>query len=174
MAKRIWCCKRKQKVPVEGTVKLESATLSQQAVWTYRRLHEQISFLKGQQWSITNYVAVIYGAIFASTKVLIAADTVERYALIVGTLIAGAYGIILLVIVQSDLSKARIRLDETDRRIFGSSEYSQLGMKVEKHPFRRGHSFTIAMYLVLVGAGLFVLYYLLNLTVSDIAAFVPY
>jgi hypothetical protein len=162
-----------EEVPAPNTVKSKSATLSQQATWTYRMLHEQVAFLKRQQWSITNYVAVIYGAIFASTKALAPIDIFEKRALIIGAVIAGVYGIVLVLAVQCDLAKARIRLDNADRRLFGSTEYSQLGMFVEKYPFLRGHLFTVAMYFVLIGAGAFLVYYLLKLPVHDAVEFVP-
>jgi hypothetical protein len=46
----------------------ESKELSDQALVVYKALHEQVSFLKKQQWIVTNYVALIYGAIFAVKK----------------------------------------------------------------------------------------------------------
>ena len=38
--------------------------LSEQGLIVYRAMLDQLGFLKKQQWTITNYLALIYGAIF--------------------------------------------------------------------------------------------------------------
>ena len=45
-----------------------SEQLSEQALVVYRAMHEQISFLKKQQWTITNYLLLLYGAVYAIKK----------------------------------------------------------------------------------------------------------
>jgi hypothetical protein len=37
-----------------------SEKLSERALVVYKALHEQISFLKKQQWTITNYLILLY------------------------------------------------------------------------------------------------------------------
>jgi hypothetical protein len=50
--------------------KQDSEKLSEQAIAVYKLLHEQVAFLKKQQWTITNYIALIYAAIFGVKKEL--------------------------------------------------------------------------------------------------------
>ena len=38
------------------------------ALVMYRALHDQIAFLKKQQWTITNYLLLLYAAVFAVKK----------------------------------------------------------------------------------------------------------
>src|SRR6266436_5453813 len=48
--------------PKENTPKTD---FTPQAVAVHKLLYDQVDFLKKQQWTITNYVAIVYGAIFA-------------------------------------------------------------------------------------------------------------
>jgi|SRR6516164_6720462 hypothetical protein len=79
---------------------------------------EQIDFLKKQEWTLTNYVAVIYGAIFGVSR-FSPADTTWLQALIG---LAGIYGFIGLLVIQYDLHDARNELDKTIDWIFGKYE----------------------------------------------------
>jgi hypothetical protein len=64
----------------------------------------------------------------------------------------------MLIGIQFDLMKARERLDRADKAIFSRTEFTQLDLKNEHHPFFRGLSFTIALVAVLVvGAVLVIL-----------------
>jgi hypothetical protein len=45
-----------------------SSQPSEQALVVYRALYEQVAFLKKQQWTITNYLLLIYAAVFAIKK----------------------------------------------------------------------------------------------------------
>jgi len=132
--------------------------LSAQGIVVYKLLYDQIDSLKKQQWTITNYIALLYGAIFVLAKEL-ALSSEQRNLLIGSTVVAGVYGILALLKVQNDLKKARKRLDKANKKIFGSLEYSQLGMTVGKHPFISGLFFTFGLILVLIiGLGLLVCY----------------
>jgi hypothetical protein len=45
-----------------------SPKLSDQGLVIYKALVDQITFIKKQQWTITNYAALLYGAIFVFAK----------------------------------------------------------------------------------------------------------
>jgi hypothetical protein len=142
--------------------KQDSEGLSEQATVVYKLLHEQVAFLKKQQWTITNYIALIYAAIFGVTKELQSTSfpSTLKCILIAAAIVACVYGPTALTKVQVDLGEARERLDKTDREIFGDKEYRELGLRQETHPFWRGMFFTGALMLVLVIGAVIVVSYL--------------
>jgi predicted DNA repair protein MutK len=145
-----------------GPEKQDSDKLTEQALVVYEGLHEQVGFLKKQQWTITNYVALIYGAIFIIKKELSSLTSALECLLIAATIGAALYGLAALIVIQIDLGKARERIDKADCRVFGKKEYDYLGLQEEPRPYLRGMFFTGALMLVLViGAGI-VLFYLVS------------
>jgi DNA integrity scanning protein DisA with diadenylate cyclase activity len=134
-----------------------SEKLSDQALVVYKALHEQISFLKKQQWTITNYLVLLYAAVFA-VKREISPQLDMMWFLRIVTAIGALYGLWILMAIQFDLMRARERLDRTDKAIFSRTEFTQLNLKNEHHPFFQGLSFTIALVgVVVVGAVLVIL-----------------
>src|SRR5262245_6926255 len=81
----------------------------------FNKRFEQIDFLKKQEWTLTNYIAVIYGAIFGVSR-FSPPDTTWLQALIG---LAGFYGFIGLLVIQYDLHHARKDLDKAIDWIFG-------------------------------------------------------
>jgi hypothetical protein len=132
--------------------KQDSEILSEQAITLYKLLHEQVAFLKKQQWTITNYIALIYAATALPYPL--------KCILIAAVIVACVYGLIALGLIQFDLGKSRKRLDETERHIFGDKEYRELKLREEKHPYRRGMFFTGALMLLLVIGAVIVVPYL--------------
>jgi hypothetical protein len=122
-----------------------------------------VAFLKKQQWTITNYIALIYAAIFAVTKELRPTSTLN-YILIAAAIVACLYSLWVLSMVQRDLGKTRRRLDNANRNIFGYREYNELGMEPDSNPYRRGiMSFTGGLVLVLVVGATIVVFYLCSM-----------
>jgi hypothetical protein len=142
--------------------KQDSEKLSEQAIAVYKLLPEQVAFLKKQQWTITNYIALIYAATFAVTKELKSNSfpPALKCILIAAAILACGYGLAALIWVQVDLKRARERLDEADREIFGDKEYKELRMQREPHPFGRGMPFTGALMVFLVIGAVIVVSYL--------------
>src|ERR1700738_160874 len=104
----------------------ESEKLSEQAIVLYKAIHDQIGFLKKHQWTITNYVVLIYAAIFAVKKAMPQSVFCgQNLILIAATLIAGVMGIVALLKIQYDLGETRQRIDAVQKSIFGSRETSQ-------------------------------------------------
>jgi hypothetical protein len=136
----------------------DSEELSEQANVVHKLMYEQVNFLKKQQWTITNYIALIYAAIFVIAKELGSRSDL-KWILIAAAFIACGYGLFALKALQVDLAEARKRLDKASREIFGDKEYSQLGMKLEPNPFWRGMFFTGALMLVLVVGAVIVAFY---------------
>src|SRR4051794_15408635 len=100
------------------TDKQDSEELSEQAHAVHRLMYEQVDFLKKQQWTITNYIALIYGAIFVIAKESGSTSDL-KWILIAAVIVACGYGLFTLWIVQLDLAKARERLSKANREIFG-------------------------------------------------------
>jgi hypothetical protein len=144
-----------------GTGKHQSEQMSEQALVVYKLLHEQIAFLKRQQWTITNYVGVVYAAVFAVGKELGLSFSGLQCGLIVAAAGACIYALISLVVIQYDLGNARRRLSGTDRKVFGDKEYNELGLSNYDKPYGRGMFFTGALALVLfIGAAILITYLL--------------
>jgi hypothetical protein len=137
------------------TEKQASDQLSEQALIVYKALYDQVGFLKKQQWTITNYVLLVYGAIFVAKREL-PASVLELLPL--ATIVACLWGLAALIFVQVDLWTARDRLNTANRRVFGSKERIDLGIKEERLPFWRGMEFTGALMLVLVIGAAIVVY----------------
>jgi hypothetical protein len=92
-------------------------------------------FLKKQQWTITNYIALIYAAIFGVTKELQSTSfpSALKCILIAATIVACVYGLTALMKAQVDLGEARKRLDKVDREIFGDKEYREWRLELARH-----------------------------------------
>ena len=108
---------------VEG--KQDSEELSEQANVVHKLMYDQVDFLKKQQWTITNYIALIYAAIFVIAKELGSRSDL-KWILIAAAFIACGYGLFALKTVQVDLAGARERLDKASREIFGDKEFSSI------------------------------------------------
>jgi len=137
---------------------LSADNLSPQALEVHKLLYSHVDYLKKQQWITTNYVSIIYGAIFAVARDL---SLWQRIPLVLASLGAACCGVFLLCRIRYDLGGARIRVDKANLEIFGKSEWDKLGMAVEPEPYRRGAEFTYAMVSALAGGGLLLSIYLL-------------
>jgi hypothetical protein len=139
-----------------------SEPLSEQGLIVYRALHEQIGFLKKQQWTITNYLLLIYAAVFGIMKELSTTDTrpALRCMAIGAVGLTCLYGLAALVKVQYDLGETRKSISCTDQRIFGTTERDLLGIRRDKDPYGRGLFFTSGLALTLVFGAVFVISYL--------------
>jgi hypothetical protein len=141
-----------------------SEQLSEQALVVYRAMYEQISFLKKQQWTITNYLLLLYGAAYAIKKEVASSSLwwVLKWVLVGGVAVACLYGLCALMIVQRDLACERKRIGKANKAIFGTTERAHLQITPEERPFRRGLlSFTGPLCLVLVVGAVVVISYLM-------------
>jgi len=137
----------------------KSDELSAQALVVYKMLHDQVDQYKKQQWTITNYAALIYAALFAVSREMKQFPGWVSWVLIAITIIAAAGAIALLFLIQLHLRDARQRVDSADEKIFGSIEKGQLAIRKEQKPFRRGLIFTGALISFVVIGALIVCFY---------------
>jgi hypothetical protein len=137
-------------------------TLSEQGLAVYKTMLDQISFLKKQQWTITNYLVLLYGAFFWFGSNVKDLSGLEKYLLSAIVVIACIYNVALLFLIQWDLSQARRRINDADDTIFDSDEKSGLGITKYRgpHPFWRGFSFLVALIGVSVFGAILLIWFL--------------
>jgi hypothetical protein len=120
--------------------------LSEQGVIVYKAMIDEMSFLKKQQWTITNYLVLIYGAIFGLWNIKPVPDI--KWLLILSVSGAALFGAWLLCLIQYDLGKARERIQEVDHKIFDADERSVLKIGKYQGPHLRGFSFLLVFILI--------------------------
>jgi hypothetical protein len=144
-----------------------SPKLSEQGLVIYKAMFDQITLIKKQQWTITNYAALLYGAIFVFAKVLSRESYGETALLTSVTAAVCWYSTAMLLHTQTDLSNARNRLDHASRELFkNTQERNILRLENGTEPFIRGLEFTIPLLgIIWFGAGM-LMYYLIYYTWS--------
>ena len=80
----------------------------------YQSALEDIRFFKKQQWIVTNYTLLIYGAILAVSKAIVATQD-EWFVYVLG--IVGLLSLLLIVQLQCSTARARCRKDAIRARI---------------------------------------------------------
>lgn len=93
-----------------------------------------IAFGKKQQWTITNYVALIYAAILALAKGG-AAATLQTWVLPALVILVGLYGAFLINRVQGSVARFRNRLTEINKVYFTPAELTLLDLKPHRKPY---------------------------------------
>jgi len=119
-----------------------------------------IELSKKQQWGITNYVVLVYGAIFGLSKYYFINPTptlCEKRVLSLIALVAGVYALVLLALIQKNLGMYRGQLkaiychwlsDEERKLVLRPSPYPDL--------FRGGSFLAALVGVVIIGAGLLI------------------
>jgi hypothetical protein len=103
-------------------------TLSEEGRIVLEARYKQLDFLKQRQWTITNYVALIYGALF-SVKHLVHSSVQHQDSVLTVlfqdsvlkalALVAGIVGVGCVLTVQKHLRELRGELDKANDWIFG-------------------------------------------------------
>ena len=81
----------------------------------YQSALEDIRFFKRQQWIVTNYTVLIYGAIIAVSSRVVKSAWNELFTYITG--IIALLSLLLIIRLQSSTQKARNRKDAVKERI---------------------------------------------------------
>jgi hypothetical protein len=125
----------------------------------HNSIYDAINLSKRQQWAITNYVILVYVAIFGLSKYFdkqTPITPIERAGLSLLALLAGAYAVTLLILIQGDLGRYREQLSNIYNHWICDSERKKL--KIEDrypNPALRGVSFLVALIgVVIIGFGL--------------------
>src|SRR6476660_1929293 len=106
----------------------KAETLSEAGRIVLEAKYKQLDFLKQRQWTITNYVALIYGALFSVKHLAHSTvqyhDTVltilhQNSVLNVLAVIAGAVGVFCVLTVQRHIQELREEIADANDWIFG-------------------------------------------------------
>jgi hypothetical protein len=119
--------------------------MSPQIANIHKSIYDAINFSKKQQWAITNYVILVYGAIFGLSNYFKAPTPIEKIGLSLLVLFAGAYAILLLIFIQKDLGTYREQLESIHGHWLTKEEYEKLELTPYHNPALRGVSFLAAL-----------------------------
>jgi hypothetical protein len=101
----------------------------------YRDAVDNILFLKGQQWLATNYVLLLYAAIFVISAHYFSRTDVARNWLGILTIIAFVVHWGMLHLFQSSIEKFRNRLVWIYRSYFSDEERVGLDLRLEPRSY---------------------------------------
>jgi len=94
----------------------------------FNQLYEELKSMKQQQWTITNYAALILAAIYAVKLPWVSHSQTYMKVLAVVIAIVGSG---LLLRVQYNIVGTRYRLDDVHDNFFTSNELKAIGWTVE-------------------------------------------
>ena len=137
--------------------------MSPQIANIHKSIYDAINFSKKQQWAITNYVILVYGAIFGPSKYF-SSPTItptEKIVFSVLALFAGVYAVVLLIFIQKDLGTYREQLGSIHGHWLTKEEYEKLELTPYHNPALRGVSFLAALIGVVTIGFLLLTYSLL-------------
>jgi hypothetical protein len=133
--------------------------LSPQLLNVQNSLYSVIENSKKQQWTITNYVILLYAAIFGLSRWLKSPELTtrltpnERWVFTDLILLAWVYATGLLVQIQWDLGKYRTQLEAFHTNTISKDDRERYQIKPYKCPLLRGSWFLAALLgVVLIGA----------------------
>ncbi len=131
---------------------------SQAFLTVYRALFDELRFAKQQQWTITNYFALVIGTVFGVQKSFGHLETCEK---VIGTaivLLSVIYCVYFLVATQLHIGKTRSRLElvrKKSEHYFRAEEINVLGLEEDRFPYSRTLSFLIPLIGVsVIGAAI--------------------
>jgi hypothetical protein len=139
------------------------ADMSPHVLAVFNQLYEELKSMKQQQWTITNYGALILAAIYAVKFPGVSHSQSRLQGLAITIAVVGSA---LLLWVQRNMAQRRWRLDEVHKAYFTEDELRKIGLtdkqirKLQTKPWQRklaywcgGLEFTVPLIFVLwVGA----------------------
>jgi hypothetical protein len=148
----------------------DSQQMSPHVLTVFKALFDELKFIKQQQWTITNYAVLLLAAIATfSLKNLDVAHFHSKLKFV--AVLTAAIASTLLILIQWDMMRARMRLDKLQKSYFTQQELADIGpTKQERQSlnketcsnqcaiFRRGWEFLITLFAVLWGGVFLVVY----------------
>jgi hypothetical protein len=125
--------------------------LSPQLSNVQNSLYSAIENSKKQQWTITNYVILVYAAIFGLSQALKPLGIIERRMFGALVAVAGVYAIGLLVQIQWDLRRYRKQLEAFHTQTISKEDRERY---LRPRKYRGGWFLGALLGVVLIGAGL--------------------
>jgi hypothetical protein len=140
----------------------DTTPVSPQLLNVQNSLYSVIENSKRQQWTITNYVILVYAAIFGLSQLLKNPTPNEDRCFSVLVAISGCYAIFLLIRIQMDLGRYREQLDAFIADTINEKDRGRYQIEPKPNPVLRGVWFLIALIGVVVIGGGLVIYSLLR------------
>jgi hypothetical protein len=153
---------RKGDILFEGRLMSDPDTSPQALSNVHSSLYSVIENSKKHQWTITNYVILVYAAIFGLSQALKPLEIMERWAFGLLVAAAGGYTIFLLLEIQSDLDRYREQLENLYADKISKEDRKRYLIVPRSSPVYVGIAFLIALIGVVVIGGGLVLYSLLR------------
>lgn len=121
----------------------------------YKAITDNIIFSKKQQWAITNYTILIFGALFGISRTLTKLTSCEKALIVVTAAAVSVASILLLSKIQCDLGRFREQLISIHATWLSQREREVVKLKeYPSTPAMRGIEFVVALAIVvLVGCG---------------------
>jgi hypothetical protein len=127
----------------------------------YQDAVNNLVFLKGQQWSITNYVLLAEAAIFLIARYPgLSTEGVDRFFLKVLAVVVSFLGIAVLWQMQASMEKFGERLANIYKRYFNNDEVSDFRLEAEPDRSIRSVFIVIVLTVICVFALVVVLKYM--------------
>src|SRR5262249_10341706 len=143
------------------------ADMSPHVSTVFKELFDEIKSAKQQQWTITNYGALILAAIYWVKLPEVPRSQSKLKFLAIMTAVVGSG---LLLRIQCNMGRSRRRSDKLQRTYFTQAEFEGMGLSVRKirilgnewwwRYFGQGGDFLVALFLVLAFGAIFVFFVL--------------
>jgi hypothetical protein len=137
--------------------------VSEAGLFVFKEQYEHLKFLKRQTWTITNYVVLIYGAIFSAEHFSSNPPLPSVWFFRVAAIVAGVFGLWHLIAIECSMLQTRKQIDKSIKWIFGPYESDALTERAQiagpdgQSSFTRDLPFFLALLTVLiVGAAIVV------------------
>jgi hypothetical protein len=140
--------------------------VSDAGLFVFKEQYEHLKFLKRQTWTITNYVVLIYAAIFSAEHLTTNAHlpTGQVIFLKAAAIIAAVFGLWHLIAIECSMLQTRKQINKSINWIFGpynanaENERAKIAGPDDEGSFRRDLPFLLALVTVLI-VGVFIAVY---------------
>jgi hypothetical protein len=133
------------------------AEMSKAVEAVYGVLFDEMKFAKRQQWTVTNYMLLLVGAVLGVGAVLKSLTAFEKHALSVLVVFIVGAGWYFLIDLQRYLKELRERIQGIEAS-FDEADQDLLQVREYKSPGRRGLPFTVMMIAAITVSGIVVVY----------------
>jgi hypothetical protein len=140
--------------------------VSDAGLFVFKEQYEHLKFLKRQTWTITNYIALIYAAIFSAEHLTSNTPLPTSQAIIlkIAAIVAALFGLFHLIVIESSMLQTRNQINKSINWIFGpykadvENERLHIAGPDDKGSFWRDLPFLLALVTVLVVGVLIVIW----------------
>jgi hypothetical protein len=135
--------------------------VSDAGLFVFKEQYEHLKFLKRQTWTITNYVVLIYAAIFGAEHLSSSAPLSTAQVIILkgAAIVAALFGLLHLIVIEFSMLQTRNQINKSINWIFGpynadvKNERAEIAGPDDEGSLWRDLPFLLALgIVVIVGA----------------------